>query len=301
VAGDGLCVVVVDAPSNLGLSPPGEGKEPGVRGLASALRERGIVTRLGAEEGGGVVPPPYSPEIESATGTRNGEAIRSFCEDLAERVAEVAGRGRFPLVLGGDCSILVGNMLVLRRIGRFGLVFVDGHLDFRHPRNSARLGATAGEDLALVTGRGSEQLTNIEGLRPLVREEDVFALGDREDYPEWQDIHGTGITVWNLRTLKTLGFDEAASRAVEALRMDGAEGFWIHLDADVLDDELMPAVDSRQPGGMNYGELVELLGAFLRSGLAVGMEITIFDPELDPTGEIAEGFTAALVESFSGR
>ena len=301
MAGDGLSVVVVDAPSNLGLSPPGEGREPGVRGLASALRERGIVTRLGAEDGGGVVPLPYSPEIEPATGTKNGEAIRSFSVDLAERVGKVVGSGRFPLVLGGDCSILVGSMLALMRIGRFGLVFVDGHLDFRHPGNSARLGAAAGEDLALVTGRGSERLTNIEGLRPLVREEDVFALGDREDYPEWRDIHGTGITVWDLRTLKTLGFDEAASRAVEALRMDGVEGFWIHLDADVLDDELMPAVDSRQPGGMNYGELVELLGAFLRSGLAVGMEVTIFDPELDPTGEIAEGFTAALVESFSGR
>ncbi|HET6885023.1 MAG TPA: arginase family protein [Rubrobacteraceae bacterium] len=301
MAGDDLSVVVVDAPSNLGLSPPGEGREPGVRGLASALRERGIVTRLGAEDGGVVVPPPYSPEIEPATGTRNGEAIRSFSVDLAERVGKVVGSGRFPLVLGGDCSILVGSMLALRRIGRFGLVFVDGHLDFRHPGNSARLGAAAGEDLALVTGRGSERLTNIEGLRPLVREEDVFALGDREDYPEWRDIHGTGITVWDLRTLKTLGFDEAASMAVEALRMDGVAGFWIHLDADVLDDELMPAVDSRQPGGMNYGELVELLGAFLRSGLAVGMEITIFDPELDPTGEIAEGFTAALVESFSVR
>jgi arginase len=301
VAGDGLSVVVVDAPSNLGLSPPGEGREPGVRGLASALRERGIVTRLGAEDGGGVVPLPYSPEIEPATGTKNGEAIRSFSVDLAERVGKVVGSGRFPLVLGGDCSILVGSMLALRRIGRFGLVFVDGHLDFRHPGNSARLGAAAGEDLALVTGRGSERLTNIEGLRPLVREVDVFALGDREDYPEWRDIHGTGITVWDLRTLKTLGFDEAASRAVEALRMDGVEGFWIHLDADVLDDELMPAVDSRQPGGMNYGELVELLGAFLRSGLAVGMEITIFDPEQDPTGEIAEGFTGAVVESFSGR
>lgn len=301
MAGDGLSVVVVDAPSNLGLSPPGEGREPGVRGLASALRERGIVTRLGAEDGGGVVPLPYSPEIEPVTGTKNGEAIRSFSVDLAERVGKVVGSGRFPLVLGGDCSILVGSMLALRRIGRFGLVFVDGHLDFRHPGNSARLGAAAGEDLALVTGRGSERLTNIEGLRPLVREEDVFALGDREDYPEWRDIHGTGITVWDLRTLKTLGFDEAASRAVEALRMDGVEGFWIHLDADVLEDELMPAVDSRQPGGMNYGELVELLGAFLRSGLAVGMEITIFDPEQDSTGEIAEGFTGAVVESFSGR
>ena len=301
MAGSGLSVVVVDAPSNLGLSPPEEGREPGVRGLAFALRKRGLVFRLGAEDSGGLTPPSYSPEVEPATGTRNGEAIRKFSEDLAERVGEIVRSGRFPLVLGGDCSILLGSMLALRRVGRFGLVFVDGHLDFRHPGNSARLGAVAGEDLALVTGRGSERLTNIGGPGPLVRDEDVVALGEREDYPEWRDIHGTEITVWDLPRLRELGFAGAAERAVEKLRANGVEGFWVHLDADVLDDALMPAVDSRQPGGMSYAELVQLLRPLLRSGLAVGMEITIFDPELDPTGEIAEAFTAAVVEAFSGK
>jgi arginase len=301
VAAPGLTVVVVDAPSNLGLSPPEEGREPGVRGLASALRGRGIVTRLGAEDGGGVTPPPYSPQLEPATGTRNGEAIRGFSLDLAERVGTVVRGGRFPLVLGGDCSILLGSMLALKKIGRFGLVFVDGHLDFMHPGNSARLGAAAGEDLALVTGRGSGRLTNLGGLGPLVRDEDVLALGEREDYPEWRDIHGTDITVWDLPRLRKLGFAGAAGRPAEKLGAKGVEGFWVHLDADVLDDALMPAVDSRQPGGVDYAELVELLGPLLRSGLAVGMEITIFDPELDPTGEIAEAFTATVVEAFSGK
>ena len=301
MAGSGLSVVVIDAPSNLGLSPPEADREPGVRGLASALRERGLVYRLGAEHGGGLTPPPYSPEVEPATGTRNGEAIRRFALDLAGRVADVVGSGRFPLVLGGDCSILIGGMLALRRMGRFGLMFVDGHLDFRHPGNSARLGAVAGEDLAVVTGRGPERLANIDGLGSLVRDEGVVALGEREDYPEWRDIHSTGITVWDLRRLRTHGLAEAAEEAVYKLQAKGVEGFWLHLDADVLDDDLMPAVDSRQPGGMSYGELVELLGVLLRSGLAVGMEVTIFDPELDPTGEIAEGFAGAIVESFSGR
>ncbi len=301
MAGSELSVVVVDAPSNLGLSPPEEGREPGVRGLASALRERGVVSRLGAEDGGRVVPPPYSPEIEPATGTRNGEAIRRFAVELAERIGVVVGRGRFPLVLGGDCSILIGSMFALRRTGWFGLVFVDGHLDFRHPDNSAGLGAAAGEDLALVTGRGSERLTNIDGLGPLVRDEDVVALGEREDYPEWRDIHRTDIVVWDLREVRALGFADAAERSVERLRANGVEGFWIHLDADVLDDELMPAVDSRQPGGMSYAELVELLGPLVRSGLAVGMEVTILDPELDPTGEIAEGLVSAIVKIFSDR
>ena len=221
--------------------------------------------------------------------------------DLAERVGTVVRGGRFPLVLGGDCSILLGSMLALKKIGRFGLVFVDGHLDFRHPGNSARLGAAAGEDLALVTGRGSGRLTNLGGLGPLVRDEDVLALGEREDYPEWRDIHGTDITVWDLPRLRKLGFAGAAGRAAEKLGTKGVEGFWVHLDADVLDDALMPAVDSRQPGGVDYAELVELLGPLLRSELAVGMVITIFDPELDPTGEIAEAFTVTVVEAFSGK
>ncbi len=302
MVGSGLPVVVVDAPSNLGLRPPEEGREPGVRGLASALRGRGLVSRLGAEDGGGLTPPPYSPEVEPATGTRNGEAIRRFSIELAGRVGALLESGRFPLVLGGDCSILLGSMLALRRVGRFGLVFVDGHLDFRHPGNSpGGLGAAAGEDLALVTGRGSGRLTDLDGLGPLVRDEDVVALGEREDYPEWRDIHGTEITVWNLTRLRELGFARSAARAVERLRANGVEGFWVHLDADVLDDGLMPAVDSRQPGGMSYEELVELLRPLLRSGLAVGMELTIFDPGLDPTGEISEAFTAAVVEAFSGK
>jgi arginase len=298
VTGSELAVVAVDAPSNLGLSPPEEGREPGVRGLARALRERGLLSRLGAEDSSGATPPAYSPEIEASTGTRNGEAIRMFSVDLAERVGTVVGSGRFLHVLGGDCSILIGGMLALRRMGRFGLVFVDGHLDFRHPGNSIRLGA-AGEDLTLVTGRGPERLKNIDGLGPLVHDEDVVALGEREDYPEWRDIPGTGITVRDLRRLREHGVAEAGEGAVERLRANGVEGFWVHLDADVLDDVLMPAVDSRQPDGMDYAELVELSRPLLRSGLAVGMEITIFDPEGDPTGEISGAFTTALVEAFS--
>jgi arginase family enzyme len=131
VTGSELAVVAVDAPSNLGLSPPEEGRELGVRGLARALRQRGLLSRLGAEDSSGATPPAYSAEIEASTGTRNSESIRIFSVDLAERVGTIVGSRRFPLVLGGDCSILIGGMLALRRMGRFGLVFVDGHLDYR--------------------------------------------------------------------------------------------------------------------------------------------------------------------------
>ena len=292
-------IFVVDAPSNLGLAPPRPGAEPGCRHLASALRDRGMVQRIGAKDGGRLIPPPYSPDVDPATGVRSGEALRAYSMDLSERVDAFVREGSFPVVLGGDCSILVGNMLALRRLGRFGLAFLDGHLDFRHPGNSELVGAAAGADLALVTGRGPDPIADIEGLRPLVRDGDVVALGEREDYPEWRDIHETDIAVWDLGELRTLGPAQAALKFVGRMEALGVEGFWIHLDADVLDDEIMPAVDSRQPDGLSYSELVELLRVLLRSNLAVGMEVTIFDPELDATGEIADGFTDALVEAFS--
>jgi arginase len=295
----GRSIVVVDAPSNLGLAPPRPGAEPGCRGLASALRGRDILGRFGAKEGGKIESPPYSPDVDPATGIRNGGALRAFSIDLAESIESFVRDGSFPVVLGGDCGILVGNMLALRRIGRFGLAFMDGHLDFRHPGNSEIVGAAAGADLALVTGRGPDRIADIDGLGPLVRDGDVVALGEREDYPEWRDIHGTDIAVWDLGELRALGPAQAALKFVGRMEAGGVDGFWIHLDADVLDDAIMPAVDSRQPGGLSYSELVELLGVLLRHGLAVGMEVTIFDPELDPTGEIADGLTDALVEAFS--
>jgi arginase len=300
VSGFKRSIAVVDAPSNLGLRPPNVREEPGVRKLAAALRSRGIVSRLGALDGDPLVPPPYSPDVDPETTVINGEAVREFSVDLAGKVGSVLRDGYFPLILGGDCSILVGNMLALRPLGRFGLVFMDGHLDFRHPGNSEVVGAAAGAELALVCGRGPERLTNIDGSKPLVRDEDIFALGGREDDPETRDVADTGIEAWDLPAVREIGPGEAAVRAVETLKANGVDGFWIHLDADVLDDAVMPAVDSRQPDGLSYAELIELLRVLLRSDLAVGMQVTIFDPELDPTGKIAEEFTSALAAAFMG-
>jgi arginase len=263
------------------------------------LRANGIVSRLGATDGGAVTSPPYRPEIDPSTGVRNGKALRSFSLDLAERVGEVVREGKFPFVLGGDCSILIGNMLALRRRGRFGLVFIDGHLDFRHPGNSELVGAAAGADLALVSGRGPDRLTNIDGLGPLVRDDDIVTLGEREDYPEWRDIHDTDITVWDLWKMRSLGVNRVALKTLEKMEASGVEGFWVHLDADVLDDAIMPAVDSRQPDGLSCAELIEILKPLLGSPLAAGMQVTIFDPELDKDGKIAAEFTDALIEAFS--
>jgi arginase len=257
------------------------------------------LSRIGAKEGGRIDPPFYSPDVDPATGVRNGEALRAFSMDLAERIESFVRAGSFPVVLGGDCGILVGNMLALRRIGQFGLAFLDGHLDFRHPGNSELVGAAAGADLALVTGRGPDRIADIDGLGPLVRDSDVIALGEREDYPEWRDIHETDITVWDLGELRTLGSAQAALKSVGRMEAGGLDGFWIHLDADVLDDAIMPAVDYRLSGGLSAVELRHVLRAAAASGRLAGLEVTIYNPSLDHDGSAGRLLADALVDGLT--
>ncbi len=59
----------------------------------------------------------------------------------------------------------------------------------------------------------------------------------------------------------------------------------------------MPAVDSPDPGGMTPTELTAVLRAAMKSRKCVGMELTIYDPELDPTGKYAKLIVDLVVEA----
>lgn len=291
-------IVVLDAPSNLGLRPPGPGMVPGVYKLAGAVRDCGLLTRLAARDGGVVTPPRYLPDWDGKT-VRNARSIAAYSSRLADRIEQQVRAGAFPLVLGGDCSILLGGMLALRRMGRYGLVFIDGHLDFRHPGNAEAVGSAAGEDLALVTGRGAVELTSMESLGPLVEMHNVVALGFRSDDEYATEAGEAGITILDAAHIQRKGASVAAGLVQETLQQRSIDGYWIHLDADVLDPTLMPAVDTPTPGGLTFQELTSLLRPLLASEQAIGLEVTVFDPDLDFDGTLARRLTEMLVEALT--
>jgi arginase len=287
---------VVEAPSVLGLFPRG------VEQLPRALLDAGLAEAVEARHAGRVIPPPYDPRRDPATGLLNPAALRDYARELADTTAAVLDAGDVPIVLGGDCSILLGTMLALRRRGRFGLLFVDGHADFYQPEAEPN-GEAASMDLALATGRGPDIVTGLEGRRPLVRDEDVvhFARRDAEEAAEAgsQRIEDTEITVIDLPEVRRRGVQRAAQDAIERLLRPDLEGFWVHLDCDVLDDAVMPAVDYRLPGGLSWGELETLLQVAVDSGRVVGLEVTIFNPALDRYGSIARELVGCLARSIA--
>jgi arginase len=295
-------VVVLDAPSNLGLRPPAPGTVPGCYKLAGALRDRRILERLWASDAGVAVPPRYDRGgWEPGDGVFNAAALAAYARRLAGRVAEATGEGRLLLVLGGDCSILLGTMLGLSRRGRHGLAFIDGHSDFRHPGNSGNVGAAAGEDLALVTGRGQADLTGLTGAPALVRDEDVVVLGIRDGDEYRGELRGLSIACLSEGELRAAGAGAAARRALDRLEAPDLNGFWVHLDCDVLDSTVMPAVDTPGPGGLAHAELVELLAPLAASPRCRGVEVVVFDPDLDPDGRLAGELTDTLVAALGPR
>jgi arginase len=229
--------------------------------------------------------PPYTVEAQPTTRIRNGITMREHALALANAVSAALSASHFPVVLGGDCSILLGCLLGARRGGRCGLLHVDGHTDFFHPGNydsAARLGSAAGMDLALATGRGELLLTHWPGVgNPLVADEDVIQLGDREAEADGHGQLPPSITRLTVQELLRVGIGKAVKETAQGFRQRGLTRSWLHVDLDVLDRQVMPAVDSPGSPGLDFDQLAELISGLVRMAGVVGLDLTIYDPQRD--------------------
>lgn len=291
-------IALVSAPTNLGLRPPERGSVPGADKAPSALREAGLYRRLeaaGAREAGVVLAGRYLDDDDTRPSghVRNEAEMVDHARRLAARLTEVLDAGDAPLVIGGDCSVLLGIGLALSRRGRAGLVHVDGHTDFRHPGNSDACASVAGEDLAAAVGLHWPAIADIDGRGPYFEPRRVVHIGHRDDDAESAEARETLGLVVPARQL----IEQPACDARVAVHEVVGRGYWLQLDVDILDASIMPAVDSPDPGGLDAPQLRALL-AELAPG-AVGASVTVFDPDLDPDGRYARLLTDVLADGFS--
>ena len=79
------------------------------------------------------------------------------------------------------------------------------------------------------------------------------------------------------------------------------QGFWVHLDADVLAPSRLGTRSRPEPDGLTPDELTTLLTRLLRSPRFAGMDVTVLHPDLDPEGEALRILTGVLTTAFQGR
>ena len=243
---------IIEFPSNLGLKKTEHAIEPGVKTLPEWLKQFGFHKQIDPEKVLGIDPPDYAMDLDKASGVRNAGKIIEYAKAQSQLLSEGLWEGAFQIIIGGDCSILIGNAIALKKKGEFGLFFLDGHTDFVLPKMS-QTGGAAGMDLAIVTGHGHEKLTNIYGLKPYFVERHVFCVGNREFGKDYvQPILDSDIEYYDLNRLRRNGLKRTANQFLKLVESNRLDGFFIHLDLDVLNDSIMPAVDSSAKDGLTY-------------------------------------------------
>jgi arginase len=309
---------IIHAASILGLKPTG------TQFLADRFIKAGLVGMIDANPEIIYVPDLnflYKRERDADTGCLNTGAIQKFSLALNEAITTVVNDGDFALVLGGDCSVLIGILSALKGLektgpgktgprkidsgkiepGNKGLIFIDAHADFYSPETSIT-GEVADMDLAIVSGRGPDLLTNINHFAPYVENENIIHIGQRDQDETSKygspDIRNTKIHCISAVELRKAGAKEVAATVSEKINNSSADNFWIHFDTDVLDDEINPAVDYRLPGGLNIEEVQTIIKAAISTGRCNGMSITIFNPLLDKDGTVCNKLVSGIAGIF---
>lgn len=272
-----------------------DGTPPEVEHPPKHLREAGLLERLGksrrvrdCED----LPIPVAEGIrDGATGVLNWRSWQRVTERLAEAIGASMSDGGWPLVVGGDCSILVGIIAGVTAIqGRCGLFFVDGHGDFLTPSTSPT-GEPADMELAALTGRAPSPMAVSGG--PLLYDEEIIAFGIRES----DGIEDAPIRVVDCSQLRAGQLSGTVQACASALSTE--RPVWLHLDVDVIDAELMPVIYPAG-AGLTFDQTAELLRTLLSVGGVVGMDVACYHPNLDRSGSATAGLVDLLIEVLGG-
>lgn len=293
-------VHILEMPLDFGASRHGSDMGP------SAIRLAGIKERLESlnhktfEHADIFQPQPQEYEQVGNPKAKYLKPIVNACTKLAASVEEISSKGDFPLVLGGDHSIVLGTLAGLaasakKENKKIGVLYVDAHGDF-NDTNTSPTGNIHGECLAASAGLGLPDLTNLYFEGQKVDPHNICFVGCRDlDPREKVLMKKAGVTVFTMSDIDRQGFSEIVKKV---LKFFETHADWIHVsfDMDVLDPMYAPGTGIPLPGGLTNREALLLMEEMASIGKVKSAEIVEVNPILDVRNQ-----TAILAVSLAAR
>lgn len=250
---------------------------PGNEEDAGAYRDADLVGRLmgagiQAVDEGDVDVPSYLPH-HALPPIKNWPGPRIVWDRIGESIApHLRQSGHIPLLIGADCSVVVGTAQALMRL--YGeedihIIYVDGDIDGLAPRAERGMSAAA-MGLWLATQESPFR----DG--PTLDPSQVTVVGWSNDLGSEQ----IGLRSLALEEVRRLGPEEAARKTLSSIP-DSAPVL-VHFDVDVLDPTEMSAVYFPHEDGLSLAECQEVLGAVLADPRIRLIEVTEYASLRDP-------------------
>jgi arginase len=277
-------------------------KPGGIADAIAVLREAGLAERLAAggdvRDAGDLEPIAGDP-VRGASGLLKEGALARLVEATRAAARRSLDGGRRPLLVGGDCPVLLGALAAGRdRHGEAGLLLVDGHED-AWPAGRSATGEASDSEVAIALGSVEGLPEAMAQVLPLLDRQALAMLGprDREELAEAgvDSLRESVALFRNDRAVRASGPSASAREAIAALG-PGSPPFWLHVDLDVLQTDDFPAADYLQPGGLGWAELSDIAAAALADERCFGASVVIYNPDLDPDRSSAARIVRFLSE-----
>ena len=276
-----------DAPgvALIGVPFSSTGRPGGIAAAIDALRAVGVRDRLAAFAGvrdrGDLI--PVEPTARRGpSGLLDEHSLAVLVHRTQHAVAAARGEGLRPLLVGGDCPVMLGALSALRlERARVGLVMADGHED-AWPPFASPTGEASDSELGIALGRVSDLPPALESVHGVLDPSTVALLGPRDRH-ELQ-VHGIASLASTLSTFTDAAHvpEHPGGLVRDAVERLQAPVWWLHIDLDVLRGEDFPAADYQQPGGLTWSKLTELAMTAWREPGCAGASVAIYNPDLDP-------------------
>jgi arginase len=231
---------------------------PGSENDAQAYRDVQLLARLQAVgckalDEGDVTIPSYLPH-HAIPPIRSWPGPRIAWDCVGERIGLYLQQpGHVPLLIGCDCSIVVGTTQALRRLSAedVHVLYVDGDFDDAAP-DPERCQSAAALAVWLLTH------SSPFWIGPPLRPPQITVIGWTS--PSRSDQAGMGSL--SLADVRRSSPAAAARQSLEAI--PASASILLHFDVDVLQQRDMPAAYFPHTEGLSLSEGVELLGVLLR-------------------------------------
>ncbi len=287
----------------IGVPTNSSGMADGVARAPAVLRERGLAAALMSQAGftdTGDLLLRFPQRRRGSSGLLAEDALISMIRrvDAAVRIARSVGR--FPLLVGGDCPVILGALAALQaEQDQPGLLFVDGHED-AWPPFASPTGEAADCELGLALRLFDAGLDPwLRGVLPRIRPEDVVAVGPRDE----EELAAACIPTLAgqlralIRPAELAATDCTAATAAAAALLPAP--WWLHVDLDVLATSDLAAVDYPQVGGLTWEQLSQITSAALAAKGCAGWSVCIYNPDLDPDRRGADDIVSYVVQAIA--